>query len=141
MDHIKQLKQIRSEAIARMRNSPDFKLAGKLGLLIVELGEEVDDTVDFEETEPAQTTSSVSASASLATPLPFTTSFSRPNSEPFADLASDEMIDELVAEIEGDAAELDAIMAEQEEDETDHHIGPFMKPTDAELMKTNGAAH
>ena len=50
MDHITQLKKIRAEAIARLRNSPDFRLAGKLGQLIVELGDTVEDVKIFDDT-------------------------------------------------------------------------------------------
>ena len=116
MDHIEQLKKIRSEAIARMRLSSDFQLAGKLGQLIVELGETIDDDADFDELEEPK-----AAAPSRATPTAFmataATTAALPDADEFADLTSDKMIDELVAEIEEDAAELDAIMAADEVDE------------------------
>ncbi len=57
MDHIEQLKKIRSDAIERLRRSPDFKLAGKLGTLIKELGETVEEVSELnldEEPEPGK---------------------------------------------------------------------------------------
>ena len=147
MDHIEQLKKIRSEAIARMRTSPDFQLAGKLGQLIVELGETIDDDSDFEELEEPKV-----AAPSLVTPTAFmataSTTAAMPNADEFSDLTSDKMIDELVAEIEEDAAELDAIMAADvvEDDESDDKdeagvIGPFLKPDTVSPHYTNGASH
>ena len=167
MDHIQQLKKIRADAIARMRASPDFKLAGKLGLLIVELGETVDDTVDFEEVEEVASSTDapqiepasvpVAAAAVAATPFvaasrPFENTFKSPAPEAFEDLSSDEMIDELVAEIEGDAAELNALMAandsaeetdsvEQDEEKDADTIGPFLKPEHAKSTYANGSTH
>ena len=45
MDHIEQLKKIRADALNRLRMSEDFRLAGKLGQLLAELGSPVDDNV------------------------------------------------------------------------------------------------
>ncbi|MEL6504506.1 MAG: hypothetical protein AAFO61_03735 [Pseudomonadota bacterium] len=47
MHHLEQLKQIRSDAVARMRASDDYKLAARLGALIVELGGSVDDPLNL----------------------------------------------------------------------------------------------
>ncbi|MEM9732634.1 MAG: hypothetical protein AAF903_03990 [Pseudomonadota bacterium] len=47
MHHLDQLKQIRSDAVARMRASDDYKLASRLGALIVELGGSVDDPLNL----------------------------------------------------------------------------------------------
>lgn len=134
MDHIEQLKKIRAEAIARIRNSDDFKLAGKLGLLIVELGSTVDDIVDYElGAVPA-------ASVAEKTARPFETPAKASEIEDDAgldDLTNDQMIEELVAEIEGDAAEIDALLAKEKSD----MVGPFLKPTKSETSYTNGASH
>ncbi|MEE9314338.1 MAG: hypothetical protein V3V02_06795 [Rhizobiaceae bacterium] len=154
MDHIQQLKKIRSDAIARMRTSPDFKLAGKLGLLIVELGETVDEKMDYDDAEerppipsPAPTsTNPLRRSVATAVPAvetmrPFETAFTKPKNDEFTDLASDKMIDELVAEIEGDVAELDAIMAEDKAEPFDETIGPFLKPDHVKPRIANGSTH
>ena len=133
MDHIEQLKKIRAEAIARMRNSPDFKMAGKLGQLIVELGETIDDTVDD---------ATALNLATAKTPHPFEKTFAKsstlakPDVDDFDDLTSDEMIDDLVAEIEGDAAELNALISEDSK-----KIGPFLKAGKSESALPNGASH
>ena len=145
MDHIEQLKKIRSDAIARIHNSADFKLAGKLGLLIEELGATVEDNVALEETEEVQ----AAVEEVVEKPVLFTSSYEKPQSDDFSDLTSDKMIDELVAEIESDAAELDGLMAEtnsdldaiETDDEDGDHIGPFLKPETPTHLYTNGAAH
>lgn len=150
MEHMDQLKKIRSDAIARIRTSPDFKLAGKLGLLIVELGDTVDDNVDFDEPEDtAASSSKTSPLGSLATPLAagstiprtFETAFSKTKMDEVEELTSNEMIEELVAEIEGDAAELDAIMAEQTSDDDTATVGPFLKPDTTKSSYANGSTH
>jgi len=140
MDHIEQLKKIRAEAIARMRNSPDFKLAGKLGLLIVELGETIDDHADLDDldVEPA---SAAAEPAVTDFKRPFESTYSKPKDDDFVDIASDDMIDELVAEIEEDAAELDAIMAEQDKETSKTVIGPFLKTESTLPRYSNGSAH
>ncbi|MEM1317535.1 MAG: hypothetical protein AAGF29_04660 [Pseudomonadota bacterium] len=61
MDHIEQLKKIRADALNRLRMSEDFRLAGKLGQLLAELGSPVDDNV-----MPAATTAPTSPSTSTA---------------------------------------------------------------------------
>ncbi len=144
MDHIEQLKKIRTDAILRLRNSPDFKLAGKLGLLIVELGETVADTLDYEVADiPSQAIRKTpdEAVTTNGTNKPFNEIFAKPKEDDFTDLASDKMIDELVAEIEGDVAELDAIMAEDTSNSLDDTIGPFLKPDTVNARVGNGAAH
>ena len=113
---IAQLKQIRAEAIARLRNSHDFKLAGRLGALLVELGATLDDASEFAGFEDAKTPRDPV--------MPFA---SKPN--PFApkpvapvtplggtsvgggskgeESGETEILDELVAEIKNDMADLD----------------------------------
>ena len=125
MDHITQLKKIRAEAIARMRNSDDFKLAGKLGQLIVELGDTVEDVKLMDSVSMTTAKTDVPAlDTAKETPRPFESVFSSKAEEAEkVDLDSEEIIDELVAEIEGDAAELDALVAEKK-------VRPyFLKPT------------
>lgn len=129
MDHIIQLKKIRAEAIARLRNSDDFKLAGKLGQLIVELG----DTVDHVSLVDDLNSPTVIAEETISTKpqrseLPTFKSAFLPNRETeISDRKSDEMIDELVAEIEGDAANLDALMADATESDDQ---GEFIEGTE-----------
>ena len=78
MDHIVQLKKIRAEAIARLRNSSDFKLAGKLGQLIVELGDTIEDKVVFD--DPAIATDLEDVKATIGrSPRPLTTAFPTPS--------------------------------------------------------------
>ncbi len=144
MDHIIQLKKIRSDAIARMRSSADFKLAGKLGLLIVDLGETVDDIVDFDDSEQRSAISKIKPfGAVAATSRPFEHTFSKPQDDDDDDdeINSEELIEELVAEIEGDVAELDAIMAEDKTANDSGKVGPFLKPDDTEPTFANGATH
>jgi len=185
MDHISQLKKIRAEAVARLRNGPDFKLAGRLGQLIVELGDTVDDAIAFDvsglpestlvidahktvdeaeaksetqaelsdaesdddtielddavvveeqvangaTTSPrsmfatgngshdgTSTSSSVVSSAEsvFSAARAFETTFAQSENSDVADDEDEEMIEELVAEIEGDAADLDTIMADDD---------------------------
>ncbi len=138
MDHIIQLKKIRQEAIARLRNSPDFKLAGKLGLLIVDLGETVDDVMGFDEAEkPLVAKPFTATAAAQGSSRPFENVFEKPKDNDSSDQASDEMIDELVAEIEGDAAELDALMSESKVGS----LKPFLKSEKVKPAHSNGAAH
>ena len=140
MDHILQLKKIRAEAITRLRKSPDFKLAGKLGSLIVELGETVDDATEFDEID-ATLEADVTAEPTVEAKRPFGSIFQPPEvSEPVRQ-AKDEEIDDLVAEIQGDAAELDAIMAENSVNTEDGELGSvFKQEADGELY-SNGASH
>ncbi len=146
MDHIIQLKKIRADAIARMRTSDDFKLAGKLGLLIVDLGETVDDIVDFDDSAQRSAASKIKPfGAVAATSRPFENTFNipaiKPEEDELSDASSKAMIDELVAEIEGDAAELDAIMAEDKAAKSEGKIGPFIKTEENESPSPNGASH
>ena len=144
MDHITQLKKIRAEAIARLRNSPDFRLAGKLGQLIVELGDTVEDVRIFDDTSLNQPASPIAAVTADEKPRTFQTAFTKP--VPTPDLVSDdseaeEMIDELVAEIEGDAAELDALAAETKEKSTLGSISSYFNTEKVDRAVPNGAAH
>ncbi len=125
MDHIIQLKKIRAEALARMRNSDDFKLAGKLGQLIVELGDKVDSVAVLDDmtSAPLSPEPAKIVEAEILPAPTFKSAFLSPTEPQYSDLKGDEMIDELVAEIEGDAAKLDALMADggvsNETDEVD----------------------
>jgi hypothetical protein len=149
MDHITQLKKIRAEAIARLRNSPDFRLAGKLGQLIVELGDTVEDVTIFDDaslTPPIAAVAPVAPVAVEEKPRTFQSAFTKPVIAPEVGLEVDdseaeEMIDELVAEIEGDAAELDAIMAESNDKSTLGSISSYFNTEKADRSLTNGAAH
>ena len=148
MDHITQLKKIRAEAIARLRNSPDFRLAGKLGQLIVELGDTVEDVRIFGDTSSTPSISPVAAVAAQEKPRTFESAFTKPLPVPAVDLESDEqeedeIIEELVAEIEGDVAELDSIMAESKEKETSTlgTISSYFNTEKVDKSLTNGAAH
>ncbi|EFL90170.1 hypothetical protein [Ahrensia sp. R2A130] len=62
MEHIEQLKKIRADALNRLRMSEDFRLAGKLGQLLAELGSPVDDNVMA---APAPVASAKPASATM----------------------------------------------------------------------------
>ncbi|NKB54100.1 MAG: hypothetical protein GKR97_18130 [Rhizobiaceae bacterium] len=116
MDHIIQLKKIRAEALARLRNSDDFKLAGKLGQLIVELGDRVDSVAVLDDMPATHSAQSVHFGKADIPPAPtLKSAFLAPVEPQYSDRKGDEMIDELVAEIEGDAAKLDALMAESGE--------------------------
>lgn len=149
MDHIIQLKKIRADAIARLRNSPDFKLAGKLGQLIVELGDTIEDKVVFD--DPAIATELKDVKATIAqSPRPLTTAFppkglksepSTADTEKTELKAGEEMIEELVAEIENDAAELDAVASKSDEKADASSISSFFKSSVKEDRHTNGAAH
>ncbi|MEP1092873.1 MAG: hypothetical protein ABJH63_11105 [Rhizobiaceae bacterium] len=151
MDHITQLKKIRAEAIARLRNSPDFRLAGKLGQLIVELGDTVEDVRIFDDASLTSPIAPVAAVAAVAAaveekPRTFESAFTKPAVAPVVELDSDdqeaeEMIDELVAEIEGDAAELDALMAETKDKPTLGSISSYFNTEKTEKSLSNGAAH
>ena len=127
MQHMEQLKKIRAEAISRLRASDDFKLAVKLGQLIVEMGDTVDGPIDLmgqksggggaaastSSGSAAAPASSASGSASLA--MPAAAAPAKPADKPAApeakpskagsdDLDPSEIIDELVSEMENDAA-------------------------------------
>jgi len=149
MEHIEQLKKIRADAITRLRASDDFKLAGKLGLLIVELGETVDDTIDYGQSRSAMSPLSKAVLASTATtkppePHPFEKAFSKTADEDTPDDAdSEEGIQELVAEIEEDAAELNALAADVavKKNVADKKVGPFLSPQVSNNGYANGASH
>ena len=119
MDHITQLKKIRADAIARLRNSDDFKLAGKLGQLIVELGDTVDDISVFDETLIPAPSAAASAPETAkkekdkSVAPTFETAFLPGKGSDYETLKSKELIEELVAEIEQDAVDLDACASEE----------------------------
>ena len=145
MDHITQLKKIRAEAIARLRNSEDFRLAGKLGQLIVELGDTVEDVKLMDDVSvTATTTDTAKFETAKEAPRPFDSVFA-PKTEPEVvdapSLDSEEIIDELVAEIEGDAKELDALMAEEKSKPSFGDISSYFKTDKSEAKLSNGAAH
>lgn len=125
MDHIEQLKKIRSEAIARIRNSKDFKLAGKLGVLIVELGDQVDDSLDYDNR---------SSGAAEAAPFADLPNFTDPEE------AVDEA--ELAEELASEIADID----EDKEDDAEEApspvvLGPFLNRDGVKSASaTNGAA-
>ena len=125
MDHITQLKQIRAEAISRLRNSDDFKLAGKLGQLIVELGDTVDDVSVFGEAAiPApsiapSTLDDAGCKKDKSSSPTFETAFLPVRGPDYEELKSEEIIEELVAEFEEETAELDAMMSEDSSTEDD----------------------
>ena len=149
MDHITQLKKIRAEAIARLRNSPDFRLAGKLGQLIVELGDTVEDVKIFDDTALAAPVSPIAPLAPVKAEEKaptFESAFSKPVFGASVEIAEDdqeaeEIIDELVADLEGDAAELDALMNESKEKSTLGSISSYFNTDKTEKSLTNGAAH
>ncbi|MEO0547943.1 MAG: hypothetical protein AAF035_13475 [Pseudomonadota bacterium] len=113
---IAQLKQIRAEAIARLRNSHDFKLAGRLGALIVELGDTLDDTSELAALEDAKIPRDpVMPFASKPNPFapkpvaPVTplVGTSTGGASKTDETEETEILDELVAEIKNDMADLD----------------------------------
>ena len=134
MDHIDQLKTIRSEAIQRLRRSADFKLAKKLGVLLLDLGEKADDRLEFEPTEEQR-----KSYVSLATPAPKKdsivaekeTRLEKPKADNSKELSSEEVIDELVAEMANDAS----IIKDASFDSKGGLLGPFLKP-----VASNGSA-
>ncbi len=211
MDHISQLKKIRAEAIARLRNSPDFKLAGRLGQLIVELGDTVEDVIAFDvsvEADPsfvadafkavesddtksdtdlpevegqdnvdeseledvvavaeeneigdtaprnifattAQTDEDQVANAGMvsgaqsvfSSARPFESTFSLSDSSDDSEPEDEKMIDDLVAEIEGDVAELDAIMAETTDDKPSDIVSTILNTNLSGARYANGVSH
>lgn len=146
MNHIEQLKKIRAEAIARLHNSEDFKLAGKLGLLIEELGESVDDASALDNLRKPELSLPKVGDTKAAAPGIFQSSFGKPKSDDLSDitgdnLLSDTSIDDLVAEIEGDAAELDALMAESDDVDETKKSPSFIKPEETRPVYSNGATH
>lgn len=146
MDHITQLKKIRAEAIARLRNSPDFRLAGKLGQLIVELGDTVEDVKIFDDPSLKAPIAPFAAVTAEEKPRTFESAFTKPAFAPAEELVEDdqeaeEIIDELVADLEGDAAELDALMKESKEKSTLGGISSYFSTDKPEKSLTNGAAH
>ena len=149
MDHIKQLKNIRAEAIARLRKSSDFKLAGKLGQLIVELGDTIEDKVVFDDpaivTDLKEVKATIGQSARpLTSAFPAATASTEATTAPVekSELEAGEgMIEELVAEIENDAANLDAVAAESSDKSEAPSISSFFKSSGKEDRHTNGAAH
>ena len=147
MDHITQLKKIRAEAIARLRNSPDFRLAGKLGQLIVELGDTVEDVKIFDDPSLAAPVTPFAPKPADEKPRTFENAFTKPAFDsPSVEIAEDDqeaedIIDELVADLEGDAAELDALMKESKDKSTLGSISSYFSTDKAEKSLTNGAAH
>lgn len=131
MDHIDQLKTIRADAIQRLRRSADFKLAKKLGILLLDLGEKAEDRLEFEPTEEQR-----KSYVSLATPAPKKeaavpekeTRLEKPLTKPEADnsheLSNEEVIDELVAEMENDTS----IIKDASVSSKGGLLGPFLKP-------------
>lgn len=96
MDHIEQLKKIRADALNRLRMSEDFRLAGKLGQLLAELGSPVDDNVMA---APAPAAKPATASVTRA-PL------NVPKSDDKDDRLEDKLAEELDAALEtGDESE------------------------------------
>lgn len=146
MEHIKQLKKIRADAIARIRAGDDFKLAGKLGLLIVELGDTVDDTIDYGQSYNTTTNMAARGKASAldlppvaAEPHPFEKAFAKSDEEGVA--ADDAAIDQLVAEMDNGTTEIDAL-TEKPVASTGHVSNsgsPFLKS--AKDTYANGASH
>ncbi len=137
MEHIEQLKKIRLDAIQRLRSSDDYRLAQKLGLLIVDLGEKLDDKLAF---DPATTTSRFTASS----PKPLSAAAtvvetprkeaSHDKSQKAEDASGDAMIDELVAEIQNDSS----LTSLTEAGDKKGKVGPFSKPFEA--VAANGSA-
>ena len=115
MQHMEQLKKIRAEAIARLRASEDFKLAVKLGQLIVEMGDSIDEPIDLMGQKGASSAPAASAPRPLATPTSApvsspvsaapsvsSTSSSSSSASSSDELDTSEIIDELVSEMESD---------------------------------------
>lgn len=133
MDHIEQLKKIRNDAIERMRASKEFKLAGKLGVLIAELGEDVGEPLDFEDKKPA----------GEAAPFSNLPNFSQPETGSEEADEDQKVIDELAAEIASD----DEINALSEQDDTEEEsspvvLGPFLNSKAEQSEKRpNGSSH
>lgn len=99
MTHIDQLKQIRSDAVTRMRASDDYKLAARLGALIVELGGSVDDHLNL-----AKPTLGSFASDTRVSPLrPFEKK--APVEE---EISTDDMVAELAATMDEETTEPEA---------------------------------
>jgi hypothetical protein len=134
MDHIEQLKTIRADAIQRLRRSADFKLAKKLGILLLDLGEKADDRLEFEPSEEQR-----KSYVSLATPAPNKdatiaakeTRLEKPKADSSPELSNEEVIDELVAEMENDTS----IIKDASVDSKGGLLGPFLKP-----VASNGSA-
>lgn len=110
MNHMDQLKNIRAEAISRLRASEDYKLAIKLGELIMEMGDTIDEPVSLMggASKPASSPATVGPSVvSVAKPFPSGTKHDTDNSaEAKSDnedgIDTNEMIDSLVSEMEND---------------------------------------
>jgi len=136
MEHIEQLKAIRADAIQRLRRSADFKLAKKLGVLLLDLGEKADDRLEYEPTEDHR-----KPYVSLATPAPKRDTvdstplkeprLEKPKADSSQELSNEDVIDELVAVMEKDAS----IIKGAQTDSKGGLLGPFLKPA-----VSNGAA-
>ncbi|MEP1207930.1 MAG: hypothetical protein ABJM29_18790 [Rhizobiaceae bacterium] len=104
MDHITQLKNIRAEAITRLRDSDDFKLAGKLGQLIVELGDTVDDVAvlsALSTQKPLAEVNPLPIQAKEPAPTPsFESAFMALREQREPEAKNEDMIEELRAEFE-----------------------------------------
>ena len=100
MTHMEQLKQIRADAIARLRASEDYKLAIKLGELIIEMGDTVDESVGLMggAARPAAAAAPAVAAVSVVAPA----SASTDEADDDEGLDTDQMIDSLVSEMESD---------------------------------------
>lgn len=100
MTHMEQLKQIRADAIARLRASEDYKLAIKLGELIIEMGDTVDESVGLMggAARPVAATAPAVAAVSVVAPA----SASTDEADDDEGLDTDQMIDSLVSEMESD---------------------------------------
>lgn len=133
MDHITQLKKIRDEALERLQDHPDFKLAHKLGELIEDLGETLDDDAIFDigpaadaddEDNPVVETTEVEQPVEEEDILSTVVSFEPARTETVPEVTHDEAIDELVAELEGDT---EAILRSAENSQT-ADAEPLEKP-------------
>ncbi|MEM8750097.1 MAG: hypothetical protein AAGF28_07335 [Pseudomonadota bacterium] len=112
MDHITQLKAIRVDAIERLRRSQDFKLAKKLGLLLLDLGEKLDEPLDYDTSAKRAPFAPFAAQPASVNTAPAAPADAKPNEgksdkgsadSNLSDLTNEDVIDELVAEIENDA--------------------------------------
>lgn len=142
---IAQLKQIRAEAIARLRESQDFKLAGRLGALIVELGETLDDQSALTGLDagpgdgrtpvtPFASKPSVFAPKPVAPVAPVAESATRKADEE----EESEILDELVAEIKNDMADLDRTnLNASVDDAADGGNGATVKPFLTRFAESN----
>lgn len=138
MDHIVQLKKIRSDAIERLRSSGDFKLAGKLGVLIAELGESVEDTVVFGDAM-AEMRKATDTPAKHQRPYEAASTNSRMSDA--VGLKEEDIVEEMVAELEDETNENDASQAPDNEHPGKDVLNSIFSRRDGESRVPNGSAH